>query len=486
MKNAKTVSLLIAALLTASCVMASCGAAQDSAPASTTAAQGAAPDAEAETEAAETVIPDELPADLDFGGREFRVGFMTPDQVKVAIVEEATGDVVNDAVYEANTKVDERLNVKITPLIYTDESMNAIKKLVLAGDDVYDTVTGHDISIGNLSITGIFMDLYGMQYLDFDKPWWPSYSVDSLTVNNHMVLLSGYNSYENLQGTRCIWMNKKMISDYGKPIPYDSVRNGSWTLDMFISYLEDVYQDLNGDNTRDEDDLYGWATASSLYAYQDSFGIEPYKEDEDGMLYVDASDEKLLTLVNKTRHALFETEGGLVLNDHSKTDEKFRNGTNMFACRPLSMVNSMRDSDVEYGFLPMPKFDEAQENYISGSTDRPYAVPITITDTDFVGAVLEAMASEGYRTVRPAYFDIALKNKYSYDEDSAEMLDIIGNTIILDFAYIYSDYKGFAWTVMNLMAKNSNGDFASYAAKQEKSEAKRVDKLNAFFQELDG
>lgn len=483
--KAKRIFALLLAALTAAAAMASCGEAADAAPASTTASQdgGASAETAAETEG-ETIIPDELPADLDFGGREFRVGFMTADQVRVAIVEEATGEVVDDAVYEANTKADERLNVKITPLIYTDESMNVIKKLVLAGDDAYDVVTGHDISIGNLSITGIFMDLYQLSYLDFSKPWWPSYSVDSLTVNGHMVLLSGYNSYENLQGTRCMWMNKKMISDYGKPIPYDSVRDGTWTLDKFITYMEDVYQDLNGDNTRDEDDLYGWATASSLYAYQDSFGIESYKEDENGMLYIDASNEKLLTLVNKTRHALYETDGGLVLNDHGKTDEKFRNGSNMFACRPLSMVNTMRDSDVEYGFLPMPKFEESQAQYISGSTDRPYAVPITISDSDFVGAVLEAMASEGYRTVRPAYFDIALKNKYSYDEDSAEMLDIIGNTIILDFAYIYSDYKGFSWSIMNLVGKGSNGDFASYAAKQEKSETKRIEKLNAFFQGL--
>ena len=163
------------------------------------------------------------------------------------------------------------------------------------------------------------------------------------------------------------------------------------------------------------------------------------------------------------------------------TVEKFRSETSMLIYEALSAVTSMRDSDVEYGFLPIPKLDELQENYMSGSTDRPWAVPITVSDGEFVSAVLEAMASEGYRTVRPAYFDIALKNKYSYDEDSAEMLDIVGDTIVLDFAYIYSDYKGFAWTVMNLCAKNSNGDFASYAAKQEKSEQKRIDKINAFF-----
>ena len=38
--------------------------------------------------------------------------------------------------------------------------------------------------------------------------------------------------------------------------------------------------------------------------------------------------------------------------------------------------------------------------------------------------------------IAPAFFKIALKNKYSYGADSAEMLHIVGRTIILDFSYI--------------------------------------------------
>jgi hypothetical protein len=66
------------------------------------------------------------------------------------------------------------------------------------------------------------------------------------------------------------------------------------------------------------------------------------------------------------------------------------------------------------------------------------------------------------------------------------MLDIIGNTIVLDFSYIYSDYGGFAWTLMNLLTPSNKNDFASYVAKNEKKAQKRVDKLNEFFASFDG
>ena len=55
-----------------------------------------------ETTAAETSgiheVPDNLPADLDFGGKSFRMVFQAEEYRVQSIVEEETGDVVNDAV----------------------------------------------------------------------------------------------------------------------------------------------------------------------------------------------------------------------------------------------------------------------------------------------------------------------------------------------------------------------------------------------------
>ena len=65
--------------------------------------------------------------------------------------------------------------------------------------------------------------------------------------------------------------------------------------------------------------------------------------------------------------------------------------------------SSFRDSDFSYGFLPTPKFDETQKSYINCCTDRPWAIPITVSEEqlDLVGTVCEALSCRNYTS--PVY-----------------------------------------------------------------------------------
>lgn len=71
-----------------------------------------------------------------------------------------------------------------------------------------------------------------------------------------------------------------------------------------------------------------------------------------------------------------------------------------------------------------------------------FAIPSTCRKAEAASAVLEAMAAETYRTVTPAYFEIALKTKYSRDDDTSRMLDIIVGSVKFDLAYIYGQELG--------------------------------------------
>ncbi len=67
-----------------------------------------------------------------------------------------------------------------------------------------------------------------------------------------------------------------------------------------------------------------------------------------------------------------------------------------------------------------------------------YSIPVDVRDPDECSAVMEAMASEGYYTMSPAFFETALKVKYSSDNDSARMYDLIKSTIMFDFGRVFS------------------------------------------------
>ena len=64
---------------------------------------------------------------------------------------------------------------------------------------------------------------------------------------------------------------------------------------------------------------------------------------------------------------------------------------------------------------------------------------MTVLDTDAASAVIETLASEAYRNVTPAIFEIALKEKYAPSPKAAEMLDLIHRTIVIDIAPFYTD-----------------------------------------------
>ncbi|MBO5218991.1 MAG: dihydroxy-acid dehydratase, partial [Clostridia bacterium] len=90
------------------------------------------------------------------------------------------------------------------------------------------------------------------------------------------------------------------------------------------------------------------------------------------------------------------------------------------------------------GILPFPKYEESQKAYhtFSRSTHAVIGMPVTCPDYDRAGAVLEAIACVNHETVVPVYFETALKVKYSRDDDSAEMYDLILAGSTLNFGYL--------------------------------------------------
>ena len=82
-------------------------------------------------------------------------------------------------------------------------------------------------------------------------------------------------------------------------------------------------------------------------------------------------------------------------------------------------------------FIPQayPKYDEQQGGYYTNSMDQHsvFGCPVTLPESEyeFMGVVTEALNAESYKTVTPAFYDIALKNKYTEDPVTAQMIDLI-------------------------------------------------------------
>jgi len=436
-----------------------------------------------------TNVPDDLP-DMDFGGYNFRIYLASEDDTPQVWAENDIGEVVNDAVYYANRTVEERFNVKLTPMFFGGDH-NKIRTTIMAGEDAFDVVSGHDITMGTLSLDNIFLNLYNIPHLNFEKPWWPKNTVESLTLmKDKMYLFSNHMSYWWLDATRVMFFNKNKFTDLGYELPYQSVFNGTWTFDKFFEMTKDVYVDQNGNGERDESDFYGFVKSDGeFYCYLESWGVQVVTKDEDEILKTNEKLPEIMpNILNKLYDLLFTVSGGYqTRNDYGLPNSMFAAGNSLFLFKELfNARNMVRDANFDFGILPMPKM-EGQKDYIAGCTDRPYAVPTTARNLERIGVIIEAMSAEGYKQVLPAYYEIALKVKYTHDDESVRALDIITESVVLDFWYIYgANDSNMIWSLATLMSnKNPSTDFASYYEKMESRQQARINKVIEAIESMD-
>ncbi|MDD4774261.1 MAG: hypothetical protein PHZ09_11790 [Eubacteriales bacterium] len=436
-----------------------------------------------------TDVPDNLPA-MDFEGYKFRMLIETKE-INTYNPTEMDGEIVNDATCKRNADIAERFNMEFVTLDAAGDLgvLNSLaKKIILAGTDDFDLAFEHVIYGPNSTLEGLYMDLYSLEYLDFSQPWWPKETTDELTLNGKMFLGSGGIAPTPLLGSKVIVANRDALQDRNTDVPYQSVLDGSWTMDMLISMTKDVYEDLNGNGEQDFDDFYGYATQPHQNGFIVGCDISVLKKTEDGGLEIDAYGDKMVSLVEMLYDWYFESDSVYITSTDSTKPEYFVNsfdrGHALFAFSKIeNIVDTYRYGEVNYGILPLPKYDEAQDTYRTFAHETFFCVPVTTTDTDRTSVIIEAMSAEGYKKITPAFYEIVLKEKLSNDPETVQMLVIINDNRAISFAYIYDNWEGFGhlFSAIFSWTGNNKRDYTSYYESRLSSATKRLDKIVAGF-----
>jgi hypothetical protein len=415
-----------------------------------------------------TEISDGLP-ETDFAGYDFRIHSFESISSRI-FVEEDIGEVINDAKYGVRKAVEERFNVKISLILGPSDGSNlsGIKKSIMAGDDAFDLIHAHDLTLCTTSLENIFVNLYSVPNLDFTKPWWPKNSADSLTVLGQMYVFSNAMTTDSIGNIRALFMNKEIARDRGLTVPYQDVFDGAWTIDKLIGMTKDIYSDINGNGEADEEDVYGFEYRDQYFICTlEPLEIVPLKRDENEGIVLNLNNERTLTAIDKLYSLLFGAQSTYFKPDNS-ADNQFTKGRAFATCIQInSAVETLRFSDVNYGILPMPKLDDSQKNYYAGYTSYLCAVPNNARDLNRTGIIIEALSAEGHKKILPAYYEIALKNKYLQDEESIRILDLINEAKMLDFAWCYNTASYWFMRDMFFVGKPPNTDFTSWYDKNE-------------------
>ncbi|MCL2816141.1 MAG: hypothetical protein FWD23_16225, partial [Oscillospiraceae bacterium] len=222
-----------------------------------------------------------------------------------------------------------------------------------------------------------------------------------------------------------------------------------------------------------------------------SAGLRIIERDEKGMPMISPkmNGERVTGLTVKLADFIHNNNDtfGHIAHDTSllECETIFKEGRGMFIASTLTYAeNHLRNVGFDYGILPMPKFTEDQQNY-STCTGFPYTLYAIAADSrqpEAAAAVLETFASEGYRRITPAVFETAMKVKYSRDEESALMYDIIREGVIFDLGRIFTaTFNNLTFSMFRSSIADNNTNWVSTFERNEPALQRSLESIiNAF------
>ncbi len=438
-----------------------------------------------ETEITRENMPDTLPDDLDFGGETFTIYYSNGFNWTAFIEggEELTGETVSDTVILSNQSVAERLNIDLR--YYAENSgdwstiTSLVSNLIMANDDSYDVYLGEQYGLTQTAVKGYYRNVFELPYLDFEQPWWNVTFMNNLQLTEDFrMFMTGDFNLTTLNQLFVQYYNKRIYRDlFGDPDElYSTVLEGNWTIDKMNELIGASYIDSNGNGKPDTDDQLGYVaykTYSSVDPFMYCADIPYTSRDADGHIVIDMNQERALTLTEKVV-ALFNQPAV-----YTEGTETFLAGGALYCNGLLRSAEGFRDMEDDFGFLPSPKLDEAQEYYrnLVGDCNLFTVIPVTCVKAEMAAAVLEALNAQTYRTVTPAWYEVTLKCKYSRDLISSDIIDLIHDSIYTDFLFAYSPMVSQMGQVMRDLVTNNNTNYASNVASKQKVATKGIERM---------
>ena len=495
MKKFLRITALIMALLTLSGTIVAC--ADTGSGETTTEAVVAETQAPVvETTAEETLYAlDDLAESYNFN--ETITVYMWKDYTMMEFYAEETGDVIDDAIFNRNIAVEDRLGITFE---YVEEKgsssdyENWIKKAEndWQADNSYDIYAGYSRSAPLMTLKGMTVNLLDYDAFSVEKPWWPAALTTECTINEKLYFCSGDIS------TNLLWMmigtfyNKELYNTYfaGEKSPMDMVEDNEWTMEKFFSMVQDIYQD-DGNAKKDDADFYGLVLyETNIDAFQTGAGIISIERDPENGLKISEGWNSQRCADACELVGNFIDSDGVIYNTSTKIRNIFYEERALFITDRLFIVAGKDTSETgkiefSYGLVPQPKFDTQQESYLTnvGHPFTMYAVNSQSKKIEAAVTTLEALGSANHRTVTPAVFEVAMKVRYTDDVQTSGMYDLLREGISFDIGRLYAaTFQNGTANLFRTTAKSGNpAGLLSNIKKNEKVIKKGITTIMEFY-----
>ena len=399
--------------------------------------------------------------------------------------EYVNGEVLNDSIVQRDLAIEERWNIKLSKIVHTNPASYAYNN-IMAETHAFDVMMSSLFDCSKIAGSGMAYDLFDIAYMDMTNPWWDQCAVRDLSIGNSLYFVTGDFSYRNYNAPWIYMFNKNMINGYSLDDPYTLVTNGMWTIDKF----NEMIQTVSGS------ERYGLITESAntlgMFIGAGNAVVSKPKGNGDYPV-ITLSTERGVTAIEKILTCL-NNAAVININDPEfvrYTDDlwqgvvdTFTSDRALFYSTVMYTVHKLRGMDSDFGILPMPKFDESQEvhyTWISPWIASGLVIPASAPDVERTGRIMEDIAYESSQTIRPAYYDVTLEGKFTRDEESAAMIDVILSNRVYDLGMIY-DWSGIGSLLSVMAAERENALTSRYATIIKNAEFDLINIISGYMQ----
>ena len=388
----------------------------------------------------------------------YNTGMNAYQQKEFEVSEDETlSNAINDAVYKKNLYTEQALGITLEPQAckysYNETSyyIDALKRLIDDPQTPVDIITADSRVMPTVFNEGYLSELTALADLDYEKAWWPGDMVDCLSIKDRLFFITGDISTNTLAQMICVFVNKTTLESRGTK--YDdfmnSVLNYEWTLDKMIELCDGMWQ--NGSDSKKPgpsvDDYFGFVTtwyytdgiyngAGYNYMTQSNKSDEVLKLDSD--MLSQSVDDYVSKMVNWGE--TYDFYGGNTGSTLYATN--FMEGRSLFCAHVAMYGNTLQTTELDYAVAPCPLRDDNQKEYYSslGTQFNLYGVCSTSPDLDRAAQTIQCLGYYAYQETTPVIFEVTFKGKYSKDDYTLEMFDLIRGSLIYDPGKIYDSF----------------------------------------------
>ncbi len=386
---------------------------------------------------------------------------------------------IKNAIKKRNDKLEEDMGVTINHIPSSDPYNDAYIGLYM-GRDQYDLILPGVKGAGTMAQSGFLLAMDELPNMNPEKGFYDQRAFKQLAINGRNYLFFSEITVVNLDATWLYYFNHELIDEYVLENPYQLLQDYQWTIGKLIDMCAIATKDADGTATKEDD----WGIVGHDYIITSLYhgtGEMIATADETGEISITMNTPRVIQFVNKVIElrqywARYQLKLSGIANDtnpygfasgdnYNELMKTFAGGRALFMGEVLASARDLTaidDGTLNIGILPCPLLDENQEEYFTPVNDIAACTVVPFTAeprAEDLSNIIEYWAYLSHDTLYEAYYEQAQKSRFSKDDISPEVIDMIFDAVSYDIG------AGFAWgnlaRELTAIVWDGSTDFAS-------------------------